>query len=188
VVIDWSHKDPWQGPGFAAALTYLEYEHEAEYGGVIFEDWRAANWHFISPNYVWAGLVQTEAAPEPEPEPEGTQKPAGRKRRRRRLLVEIDGQDFEVESVDEAVVLLDRAKEVAVAQIAQASAATVRVEHGIKRPSIRTDYDALRPLVRQKRAEIVALYDALLRDLEIQYLMAQADEEDEEETLIRFLM
>jgi hypothetical protein len=113
---------------------------------------------------------------------------AGRKRRRRRLLVEIDGRHFEVESEAQAFALLERAKEVAVRQIAAARAAPVRVEYGIKRPSIRTDSDALRPLVRQKRAEIVALYDALLRDLEIQYLLAKADEEDEEETLIRFLM
>lgn len=114
---------------------------------------------------------------------------AGRRaRRRRRLFVEIDGQDFEVESIGQAQALLDRAKEVAVKQIAAERAAPARVEHGIKRPSIRTDSDELRPLVRQKRAEIVALYDALLRDLEIQYLLAKADEEDEEETLIRFLM
>lgn len=185
MVIDWSHRDPWQGPGIASAITHLEYEEE--YGGTLLADWRGANWHFISTGYVWTGQVQTEAAPEPEPEPQ-VQKPAGRKRRRRRLVVEIDGEDFVVESVEQAVALLERAKEVAVAQIAQARTAAVRVDHGIKRPSIRTDSEELRPLVREKRAEIVALYDALLRDLEIQYLMAKADEEDEEETLIRFLM
>lgn len=116
---------------------------------------------------------------------------AGRKRkRRRRLVVEIDGRDFEVESVEQAVALLERAKEVAVKQIAAVRAASVRVERGapIKRPSIRTDSPPLRELVREKRAQIVSLYDALLRDLEIQYLLTKADEEDEEETLLRFLM
>lgn len=115
---------------------------------------------------------------------------AGRKRRRRRLVVEIDGQDFEVESVDQAVALLERAKEVAVKQIAKARTAPLRVERGtgIKRPSIRTDSEPLRELVRQKRAEIVSLYDVLLRDLEIQHLIAKADEDDEEETIIRLLM
>lgn len=116
------------------------------------------------------------------------QKPAGRKRRHKRLLVELDGQDFEVESVDQAVALLDRAKEIAVAQIAKVRTSPLRVEHGIKRPSIRTDSAPLRELVREKRAEIVSLYDQLLRDLEIQHLMAKADEDDEEETLIRLLM
>jgi hypothetical protein len=120
---------------------------------------------------------------------------AGRKRRRRkeRLLVEIDGQDFEVESEAQAVALLERAKELAVKQIAAARAAPVRVEPGVARPvikppSIRTDSDELRPLVRQKRAEIIALYDALLRDLEIQYLIAKAQEADDEEALLRLLM
>lgn len=114
---------------------------------------------------------------------------AGRSRRKRqRLFVEIDGRDFEVESVAQAVALLDRAKEVAVKQVARARAEPRRVAPGIKRPSIRTDSEELRPLVREKRAEIVSLYDELLRDIEIQYLMAKADEDDEEETLLRFLM
>lgn len=136
------------------------------------------------------GYTASPAGAAPEPEPAPAQRHAGRKRRLRRLFVEIDGQDFEVENVDQAVALLDRAKELAVKQIAQTRAQPVRVEQGvqIKRPSIRTDSDELRPLVRQKREEIVQLYDALARDLEIQYLMAKADEEDEEETLIRFLM
>jgi hypothetical protein len=123
-------------------------------------------------------------------EPEATQRPAGRKRKqhRKRLLVEIDGRDFEVESVEQAVALLERAKEVAVKQIAAVRASPVRVAQGIKRPSIRTNSEPLRELVREKRAQIVALYDQLLRDLEIKHLMAKAEEDDEEETLIRLLM
>lgn len=116
---------------------------------------------------------------------------AGRKRRRRRrLIVEIDGRDFEVESVEQAVALLERAKEVAVKQIAAVRAAPVRVERGapIKRPSIRTDSDELRTVVREKRAQIVDLYNELLRDIEIQHLIAKAEEDEEEETLLRLLM
>lgn len=123
--------------------------------------------------------------------PVSDNKGAGRKRRRRqKLLVEIDGHDFEVRSVEHAVALLDRAKELAVKQIAKARAAPVRVDRGVtlKRPSIRTDSDELRPLVKQKRAEIIELYDALLRDLEIQYLLARAQEADDEEALLRLLM
>ena len=42
--------------------------------------------------------------------------------------------------------------------------------------------------LQQARDEITSLYDDAIRDLEIRALMARADEDDEEETLIRFLM
>lgn len=113
---------------------------------------------------------------------------AGRRTRRQRLFVEIDGRDFEVASVAEAVELLERAKQVAVAQIEKAREAPARVKPGIKRPSIRTNSPELVPLVVQARTEIVSMYDDMLRDLELRYLLAKAQEEDDEEAILRLLM
>jgi hypothetical protein len=144
-----------------------------------------ANWAEI-----WAPVwkaVWTQTAPEPEPEPEPTQRAAGRRRRKERFFVEIDGQEFEVSSPFEALSLLARAKEMAVAQIEKARASPVRVAHGIKHPRIRTDAPALRSVVQQARKEITSLYDAAIRDFEIAALM-QAAEDEEEETIIRLLM
>lgn len=118
---------------------------------------------------------------------------AGRsRRRRRRLLVEIDGEEFEVQSVDEAQQLLDNAKQLALAQFERVQAQDpIRVQagiEGIKKPKITTTEPELKAVVREARNEILDLYDQMKRDLEIRYLMALAEEEEEEETLIRFLM
>lgn len=145
-----------------------------------------ANWAEIwAP--VWAPVWTQDA---PEPEPESTQKPAGRsKRPRRRLLVEINGQDFEVSSPDEARVLLDQAREVAQHAIEKARAAPVRVARGIQRPNITTAAPELKQVVAEARREIVGLFDGLARDIEIAALMRKRfEEQDEEEALIRFLM
>jgi predicted nucleic acid-binding protein len=143
-----------------------------------------ANWADIW-GPVWKSVWTQEAA-EPPPEPEATQKPAGRKRRRR-LLVEIDGQEFEVSSPSEALSLLARAREVAQAQVEKARKAPVRIASGVARPRIRTGSPELRIVVDQARSEILSLYDGLERDIEIAALMQAADEE-EEETIIRLLM
>ena len=142
-----------------------------------------ANWAEI-----WAPVWQqvwTQAAVEPEPE--STQKPAGRAKRRRRLLVEIDGQDFEVSSADEARVLLAKAKQVAEKAIEKARQAPVRVDRGIQRPRIATAAPELTQVVAEARREIVSLYDEFSRDMEITALMRRAEEQEEEE-LIRLLM
>lgn len=148
-----------------------------------------ANWAEIwAP--VWAP-VWTQVAPEPEPEPELTQKPAGRpKRPRRKLLVEINGQDIEVSSADEARVLLGQARQVAERAIEKARAAPLRVSRGIQRPRITTNAPELEQVVAEARQDIVSLFDALARDLEIATLMRKRLEEqdEEEEALIRFLM
>jgi len=119
--------------------------------------------------------------------PVSENKGAGRKRRRRRLIVEIDGREFEVSSPSEALSLLEQAKDVAQAQVAKARAAPVRIARGIQRPRIRTAAPELKQIVAQARKEIVSLYDGLARDVEIAALMAKANEE-EEEALIRLLM
>lgn len=112
---------------------------------------------------------------------------AGRKRPRRRLLVEIDGQDFEVSSEEEATVLLARAKQVAAQAIEKARKAPFRIDRGIQRPRISTPDSELIPVVKQARQEIRSLYDELSMELEIAALMRKRDEE-EEEAIIRLLM
>jgi hypothetical protein len=140
---------------------------------------------------IWAPVwkaVWTQEAPEPEPEPEPSQKAAGRpKKQRRKLLVEIDGQDFEVSSEEEAAVLLARAKALAIQSIEKAHAAPVRVNRGVQRPKISTPDLELIPVVQQARQTITSLYDDFSRDLEIAALMRKRDEE-EEEAIIRLLM
>lgn len=115
---------------------------------------------------------------------------AGRpKRPRRRLLVEINGEDFEVSSEDEARTLLEQARQIATKAIEKARKAPVRVTRGVQRPSIRTDAPELKQVVAKARREIVSLFDGLSRDMEIAALMRkQMEEDEEEEALIRFLM
>jgi hypothetical protein len=113
---------------------------------------------------------------------------AGRpKRPRRRLLVEINGQDFEVSGADEARVLLDQARQVAAAAIQKARKASVRVPGGVPRPRIVTEAPELKQVVAEARRDIVSLFDGLARDLEIAALMRKQIE-DEEDDLIRLLM
>jgi hypothetical protein len=115
---------------------------------------------------------------------------AGRpKKPRRRLLVEINGEDFEVSSEEEARALLQEAREIATKAIEKARSTPVRVNRGVQRPSIRTNAPELRQVVAQARRDIVHLFDGLARDMEIAALMRKRMEEDEEEeALIRFLM
>lgn len=116
---------------------------------------------------------------------------AGRpKRPRRRLLVEINGQDIEVSSADEARVLLEQARKIAEAAIEKARKAPVRVARGVQRPRITTNAPELKQVVAQAQRDIVGLFDGLARDLEIAALMRKRmeDQDEEEEALIRFLM
>jgi hypothetical protein len=115
---------------------------------------------------------------------------AGRpKKPRRRLLVEINGQDFEVSGADEARVLLDQARQVAAAAIQKARKASVRIPGGVPRPRIVTEAPELKQVVADARRDIVSLFDGLARDLEIAALMRkQFEEQDEEDDLIRLLM
>lgn len=115
---------------------------------------------------------------------------AGRpKRPRRRLLVEINGQDFEVSSEDEARTLLEQARQIAEKAIEKARSAPLRVNRGVSRPTIRTDAPELKQVVAEARQDIVSLFDSLARDMEIAALMRKRMEDDEEEeALIRFLI
>lgn len=147
-----------------------------------------ANWAEI-----WAPVwkeVWAQTATEPEPEPESTQKPAGRpKRLRRRLLVEINGEDFEVSGAEEARVLLEQARQITQRAIEKARTAPVRVNRGVQRPRITTPAPELKQVVAEARREITTLFDDLARDMEIAALMRKRfEEQDEEDDLIRLLM
>jgi hypothetical protein len=121
-------------------------------------------------------------------EPVSNNKGAGRpKRPRRRMLVEIDGRDFEVSSADEARELLQKARKAAEQIIEKARTTPVRVNRGIQRPRISTKEPELKQVVAQARRDITSLYDEHSRELEIRALMMRAEEE-EEEAILRLLM
>ncbi len=120
------------------------------------------------------------------PEPELTQVAAGKRKRRRRYFVEIDGQEFDVSGAEEAQELLDKAKSLAV-QVVEQHRNSITVKPGVKVPQIRASHPELVPVVQKARNEIKDLYAELKRDLEIRFLIAKADEE-EEEAIIRLLM
>jgi hypothetical protein len=121
-------------------------------------------------------------------EPVSTNKGAGRPRRRRRLLVEIDGRDFEVSSADEAIALLKKARTAAETIIEKARTTPTRVNRGVQRPRISTPDPELKQVVAQARKEITSLYNAHSRELEIRALMMKREEEEEEEAILRLLM
>ena len=113
---------------------------------------------------------------------------AGRpKRKRRRYVVEIDGQEFDVETVQEASDLLEKAKELAEKVVTETKQSTI-VKPGLRIPQIRTPNRELVPLVQAARSELRNLYEEVKRDLEIRMLLARAEENDEEEAIIRLLM
>lgn len=148
-----------------------------------------AIWGEIWNEAIWDTSIWSQSAVEPQPELESTQKPAGRpKRPRRRMLVEIDGQDFEVSSAEEARVLLEQARKIATKAIQKARETPLRVSRGIPRPRITTEAPELRQVVAQARRDIGDLYDGLSRDMEIAALMRRREEDQEEEAILRFLM
>lgn len=125
---------------------------------------------------------------------------AGRPQRnkRRRILVEIDGQNFAVNSEDEAVQLLDQLKEEAQKQ---ANLVIERAQKAIKRPQRKVIADARKSLVvptiqadpisdvaNEISAQIAQIYKDALRTVEIGTLLRKVDEEsDDEEALLMLL-
>lgn len=145
-----------------------------------------AIWGEIWNEAIWNTAIWSQVAAEP-PVPEATQRHAGRSRRRR-LIVEIDGRDFEVSSEAEAIELLSRAKQITQTVVEKARAAPTRINRGLQRPRISTKDLELKQAVAQAHREITQLYDDAFRDLEIRALMRKQFEDEEEEALIRLLM
>lgn len=145
------------------------------------------NWAAIWTESIWASPPIWAQSPAAPAAPDESQTPAGRsKRRRRRYFVEIDGQEFDVSGPEEARELLEKAKSLAT-QVVETQRNSIVIKPGIKVPQIRTPNKELVPIVKQARQEIRDLYEDVKRDLEIRYLLAKAEQE-EEEAIIRLLM
>ena len=144
------------------------------------------NWAAIWQPSIWATPPIWAQQPAPPVVDTPSQKGAGRSKRRRRYFVEIDGQEFDVDDIEEARQLLDKAKALA-SQVVTEARNSITVKPGLKVPQIRTPNKELVPAIQEARKEIRDLYAELQRDLEIRFLIARADE-DEEEAVIRLLM
>lgn len=126
-----------------------------------------------------------------------TQAHAGR--RRRRYVVEIDGQDFVVEGREQAVALLDRARETAVkaaelaaeALIEEALPRAVKVGKAdrvkLKAPTISGPVDLLADIKRADTA-IRKIYEDASLNAELRLLMLLRDMRDEEEAITLLLL
>jgi hypothetical protein len=137
-------------------------------------------------------VLEHGAEPEPEPEePEQEVQPAG-KPKKRRLFVEIDGQEFDVDSPDHARALLERAKEVARAHAEALAKKAVPASRKVGRkpvalptPRIVSPDPELREVVREARNAINEVYRSAALDTELALLLARRlAEEDEEEALL----
>jgi hypothetical protein len=118
------------------------------------------------------------------------QTPAGHagKRRRRRYTIEIDGNEFEVDSYEQAVALLERARKAA-QPLAQSTAK--RIEKRIRRkgqstlpldtPQISTPDSALTELVAQYREKIRDVYVQAAQSAELRALLRRKFEDEDEE-------
>jgi hypothetical protein len=121
----------------------------------------------------------------------------GAGRRRRRMYVEIDGQEFDVESIQHAQALLDQAKALARQVALQKAeerltvhlATNPRIRPKIERPQIVTHSPELHVIVAQTREVISNVYKAAYRDAEIRLRLAQqlADDDSDDEDLMLLL-
>ncbi len=123
---------------------------------------------------------------------------AGRSRRRQRYIVEIDDEEFEVSSPEEAEALLTEAKELAHQRAAQA---IERAQKATKRPKPKVLADAkkampvpvisaspeIEPVALAVVEEIRSIYRDAMRVVEMMALLRRADEEEEESLLLLLL-
>jgi hypothetical protein len=145
---------------------------------------------------IWApvwGAVWTQVPPEPpEPEPEVAQTPAGISRKRR-LYVEIDGQQFPVESVAEATELLQRARALAEKQADErAVVATKKLKRKRVVPKVRIAAPVITvsPEIAVDVSPLIVDIERLYRqaeetaELRLLLLKQMADEDDEDDVLL----
>lgn len=112
--------------------------------------------------------------------------------RRRRLYLEIDGQQFDVESAEHAQALLDQVKalaqrvapEKAEVQLIRHLATNPRIRPKIERPHIVTHSPELHALVQQTRRIVSDTYKAAYRDAEIRLRLATDDESDDDDLMM----
>lgn len=126
------------------------------------------------------------------------QQPAGSSRKqRRRYEVEIDGQVFPVESIDQARALLERARELATKQAASVAESVVRTRLTSKAPErkpirvpvpqISTPDAALANIVIATRHSIARIYREQAMVAEIRMRMQQMEREQDEEDVLLLL-
>lgn len=114
-------------------------------------------------------------------------------RRRRRLYLDIDGQQFEVESAEHAQALLDRAKALAreVAPQRAETRLTAHLVHSptqrpkIEKPRITSSSPELQEVIRNARDSLARIYSSAYLEAEIKLrLHAQMAEDDEDDLLL----
>lgn len=122
------------------------------------------------------------------------QKGAGKsKAKRKKYIVEIDGEDFRVESPTEAQRLLDRAREVAEEAVELVKEVPKKARPNLKSPRIRVrgegeDLQAIVSIVAKTRDDIRRLYRDASRTAEIAALLRKQLEDDEEDAITVLLM
>lgn len=124
-----------------------------------------------------------------------TQIHAGRRKRRRRYIVEIDGKEFEFENVQQAVALLDRARETA-QQAAEAQAEEVlakvtpkatrigKAKTIVLKPPVIEGPPELSAEIRRAKESIAQTYADAAMAAELRLLMLLKQIQDDEETLL----
>jgi hypothetical protein len=156
--------------------------------------WSADFW----PAGFWAdGFWTNQGAPEPEPETDTAQTPAGKSRRHRRYVVEIDGQQFAVDSASQAVELLQRARAIAERQAEQqaeqkSQQAAKALTKKARVPRVRIAAPAIHvsPDIQADAAPLIADIERLYRqaeetaELRLLLLKQMADEDDEDDVLL----
>lgn len=119
--------------------------------------------------------------------PEERRKDAGRPKRKRyreKFVVEIDGQDFVVQSAEEAEILLAEARQTVEEAVQEAP----KAQQKIKAPRIRVrgtpgpDLSELVSIVKESREQIRAIYERA-RDAEIAMLLRMRAEQDEDDAI-----
>lgn len=122
-------------------------------------------------------------------------KPAGRASKRR-LQVEIDGQVFPVESIDQAIALLERARELALKRAEVVAEQVVREKLTDKPPAnkpirvpvpqLHTDSQELVDIVIRTRHAIARIYreQAMLAEIRLRMELQMRDEDEEDILLL----
>lgn len=141
-------------------------------------------------NYSFVGVPTAANLPSVTVIPDTTQQPAGHKKRR--YEVEIDGQVFEVQSVDEAVQLLTQAKALAVKRAPVVAEEVVRRKLADKPPvnkpirvpvpQLHTANEELVDIVIRARHSIAKIYreQALAAEIRLRLQLAEQDYDEED--------
>lgn len=155
----------------------------------------------IGRTFIWPRVESTPVDPPPDPPPSEEPRQAGAgksKRSKRRYTVEVDGEEYSVESAEEALAVLNKARETA--QDA-ADLALTRAVKATKRPLRKVLADARKTMVAPHivappafeflvddiARQIDEIYSRTISSIEIATRLAiqrRAEEEDDEDILL----